>query len=115
MLVLSFAVEGAGNCAEIDGMPYVYARTALGAFVSPARCAHRGGPLHLATIAPGGTRMVCPWHEQATSTTRLIRKGIPAVRSGGRVTAVFPDRANALVRTGHRPLSPDLSRTDVAG
>ncbi|MGX7829187.1 Rieske 2Fe-2S domain-containing protein [Actinokineospora sp. 24-640] len=115
MLVLSFAVEGVGNCAEIDGMPYIYARTALGAFVSPARCAHRGGPLHLATIAPGDTRMVCPWHEQATATTRLISKGIPAVRSGGRVTAVFPSPADASTRTGHLPLSPDLCRAKAAG
>src|ERR1700712_3698198 len=60
MLVLSFAVEGADNCAEVDGVPYVYVRTAQGSMVTPALCVHRGGPLHLATAKSGGTFLVCP-------------------------------------------------------
>ena len=114
MLVVSFAVEGVGNCAEVAGVPYVYARTALGAFVSPARCAHRGGPLHLATIEPGDTRMVCPWHGRATSTRRLLTKGVPAVRSGGTVTAVFPVPPDTATVTTHRPISPELCRPRAA-
>ena len=50
MLVLTFAVEGVGNCAEVGGIPYVFARTTLGSFVFPAQCGHRGGPLHLAML-----------------------------------------------------------------
>lgn len=108
MLVLTFSVEGTGNCVEVGGTPYVYARTLRGSFVVPARCAHRGGPLHLATLADDGARMVCPWHEQATATARLIRKGIPAVRKGNTVTAVFPVHADTETATAHRPMSPDL-------
>ena len=108
MLVLSFAVEGTGNCVEVDGMPYVYARTARGSFVLPARCAHRGGPLHLAALDDAGGRMVCPWHEQVTSATRLIKRGMPAVRRGNKVTAVFPVAGDTAASTSHRPLSPDL-------
>lgn len=108
MLVLTFTVEGAGNCVEVAGMPYVYARTPRGSFVLPARCAHRGGPLHLATLDEAGDRLVCPWHEGRTSTTRLIRRGIPAVRRGNTVTAVFPVPADTDATTSHRPVSPDL-------
>jgi hypothetical protein len=108
MLVLTFAVEGTGNCVEVAGMPYVYARTPSGSFVLPARCAHRGGPLHLATLDATGARLVCPWHERTTLASRLIRKGIPAVRKGNTVTAVFPVPADTATTTNHRPISPDL-------
>jgi Rieske [2Fe-2S] domain len=118
MLVLTFAVEGAGNCVEVAGMPYVYARTPRGSFVLPARCKHRGGPLHLATLDHEGRRMVCPWHGRSTATSRLIREGIPAVRMGNVVTAVFPVRADTEVGTGYRPVSADLCAVrgrEVAG
>ncbi|GLW93438.1 Rieske (2Fe-2S) protein [Actinokineospora globicatena] len=115
MLVLIFAASGVGNCAEVGGVPYVYARTGRGAFVAPARCSHRGGPLHLATIDASGNRLLCPWHDQPTSMTRLLRKGIPAVRSGNRVTAVFAVAADTEVATSHRPLSPDLCGARRAG
>lgn len=110
MLVLTFAVEGAGNCVEVGGMPYVYARTEQGSFVLPARCPHRGGPLHLATIEGTSGRAVCPWHGRATSTARLRKKGIPAVRRGDTVTAVFPDPPDTETTRGYRPLSADLCK-----
>ncbi|WP_147268597.1 Rieske (2Fe-2S) protein [Sphaerisporangium album] len=106
MLVVNFAVEGAHNCVEVDGVPYVYARTAKGSFVMPALCPHRGGPLNLAEVDATGGRAVCPWHERATSITRLRRKGIPAVRRGNTVTAVLPVPADSEVTTTHRPMSP---------
>lgn len=115
MLVLSFAVAGVGNCVEVGGVPYVYARTARGSFVLPARCGHRGGPLHLATVDGSGARMLCPWHGQPTSMTRLIKKGIPAVRSRNTVTAVFPVPADTETATSHRPMSPDLCGSRAAG
>ncbi|MFC4584816.1 Rieske (2Fe-2S) protein [Sphaerisporangium corydalis] len=108
MLVLTFAAEGAGNCVEVGSVPYVYARTARGAFVLPARCSHRGGPLHLADLDKAGVRLVCPWHGAGISATRLIKKGIPAVRWGNTVTAVFPVPADTETSTGHLPLSRDL-------
>jgi len=107
MLVLRFAIEGVGNCVEVDSVPYVYARTAQGAFVLPASCPHRGGPLHLATLDRAG-RAVCPWHGRPTSTTRLINKGIPAVRRGNTVTAVFPVPEDTETALRYRPMSPDL-------
>jgi nitrite reductase/ring-hydroxylating ferredoxin subunit len=109
VLVLSFSVEGAGNCVEIDGYPYVYARTALGSFVLPARCAHRGGPLHLAGLDAEHALLICPWHERATPLRKILRTGIPAVRNGTTVTAVFPLPGDEARLVTHRPLSPDLS------
>lgn len=115
MFVLSFAVEGTGNAVEVGGVPYIYARTVLGSFVSPARCAHRGGPLHLATVDVERPRLVCPWHGGGTSATRLLRRGIPAVRRGDTVTAVFPVPAETTAVVAHLPLSADLCRARAAG
>jgi nitrite reductase (NADH) small subunit len=88
----------------------VYARTEVGSFVLPARCPHRGGPLNLATVAPDRARLVCPWHGRATSFTKSLRSGTPAVRRGDTVTAVFPCRADSPYALEHRPSSPDLRR-----
>ncbi len=107
MLVLTFSTDGVGNCVEVADRPYVFARTGLGSFVMPARCPHRGGPLHLGGLTDDG-RLVCPWHGRATSVRRMIRTGVPAVRRGTTVTAVFPDEDGTEHRTTHRPLSADL-------
>lgn len=109
MLVVSFAVTGRSNCVIVDGEPFVYARTALGAFVLPARCRHRGGPLHLARLERGKLRLVCPWHELRSSVAGCLRAGIPTVRRENRVTAVFLHAASTPYRLEHRPLSPDLA------
>ncbi|MET0763898.1 MAG: Rieske 2Fe-2S domain-containing protein [Blastococcus sp.] len=108
MLVVTFAVSGGGNCAIVGDAPYVYARTEAGSFVLPARCLHRGGPLNLAGLPGGSTRVVCPWHDRATSVTRLVRKGIPAVRRGDVVTAVFPEGPDTAHHLEHRPMSREL-------
>lgn len=108
MLVVTFAIDGVGNCVEVAGEPYVYARTKLGEFVLGAKCPHRGGPLHLAQVDGGRARLVCPWHEKGTSITKWLRSGIPAVRKGNSVTAVFPLPADTEHVIAHRPLSPGL-------
>ncbi|SRR6266571_6390253 len=109
MFVLTFAAAGRGNCAEIEGVPYVFARTSLGSFVMPARCAHRGGPLHLGDLDERGTRLVCPWHGGHTSVARMIKTAVPAVRTGNTVTAVFPDPADSGRAVTYRPLSAALT------
>jgi nitrite reductase (NADH) small subunit len=108
VLVVNFAVAGQDNCVVIDDEPFVYARTRLGTFVLSARCRHRGGPLHLARLERDEQRLVCPWHERRSSVARCLRAGIPSVRHGGRVTAVFPHAAGTRYVLQHRPLSPDL-------
>lgn len=108
MLVVTFAVEGAGNCVEVAGWPYMFARTRLGSFVLRARCPHRGGPLHLGAFELDGNRLICPWHGRANSVTRLIKTGVPAVRRGTRVTAVFPGDGGVAYEIGYRPVSADL-------
>lgn len=113
MLVVTFAAGGAGNCVVVAGRAYVFARSPRGPFVLPANCPHRGGPLHLADFGADGSRLVCPWHGRLTSVTRWLRDGIPAVRRGHVVTAVFdvpPETAYTLER---RPLSGSLSRVDA--
>ncbi|MFC0861736.1 Rieske 2Fe-2S domain-containing protein [Sphaerimonospora cavernae] len=109
MPVVTFAVEGRDNCVVLGDASYVYARTKLGSFVLSARCPHRGGPLNLAEFEPGRSRLICPWHERATSVTKAIKAGVPAVRRGNRVTAVFPDTAGTEYVLEHRPLSPALT------
>ncbi|MFI9200068.1 Rieske 2Fe-2S domain-containing protein [Streptomyces sp. NPDC053048] len=107
MPVVTFSVAGPGNCVEVAGTPFVYARTPEGSFVMPATCPHRGGPLHLAGVTPQRNRLVCPWHERKVSLSRL-RQEVPAVRSGDRVTAVITGPAEAEITWQHKPLSPDL-------
>jgi nitrite reductase (NADH) small subunit len=108
MYVVKIATVGRGNCAEIGRIPYVYASTEFGNFVLPARCPHRGGPLHLAKVEAESFRLICPWHGRANSATRAARHGPPAVRRGDRVTIVFPGDAPDECAIVHRPLSPDL-------
>lgn len=111
MHVVRVATAGLGNCAEVNRIPYVYASTELGKFVLPARCPHRGGPLHLATVAPGSHRLICPWHGRASSVTRAAQHGLPAVRRGNEVAIVFPGDASDECSITYRPLSADLRFT----
>jgi len=110
MLAVTISTGGLGNCVEVAGIPYVYADGVIGEFVLPASCPHRGGPLHLASVEPGTSRLICPWHGRATSVTRAVRHGIPAVRNQDRVTIVLPVEESASVRIGHRPVSEQLCR-----
>lgn len=113
MPVVSFSVAGNGNCAVIAGVPYVYVTVRGAGFVLRARCPHRGGPLHLATLTANGARLVCPWHGGTVSVARQ-RGEIPAVRAGDRVTAVFrdvPEHGDASLE--YRPLSQDLAGSTV--
>ena len=109
MPVVTFAVEGRENCVTAGAESYMYARTAHGSFVLPVRCPHRGGPLNLAAFEPGRTRLLCPWHGRATSVTKAIKAGIPAVRRGNTVTAVFADTTPVSYPLEHRPVSKPLS------
>ncbi|AUG77907.1 hypothetical protein CFP65_3100 [Kitasatospora sp. MMS16-BH015] len=109
MPVVNFAVEGRDNCVTIGDSAYVYARTEHGSFVLSANCPHRGGPLNLAEFEPGRTRLVCPWHDRATSVTKAIKAGLPSVRRGDRVTAVLPDPEGLGYTLQHRPLSTGLT------
>jgi nitrite reductase (NADH) small subunit len=103
VLVVKFAATGGDNCVVVDGCPLFYARTELGSFVMPARCRHRGGPLHLARFDPGLGVLVCPWHERLTSVHKALTAGIPAVRRGSTVTAVLSTEATARLAHEHRP------------
>ncbi|WP_405788000.1 Rieske 2Fe-2S domain-containing protein [Streptomyces sp. NBC_01367] len=123
MPVVSFPVAGRENCVVVAGTAYVYATVGGRGFVMNASCPHRGGPLHLAGVTPDAGRLICPWHDRKTSAARL-RAEIPAVRTGSRVTAVFPDRpARAATATAgvcggtsreYRPLSAELARPGAA-
>jgi nitrite reductase (NADH) small subunit len=109
MLVLTFSLAGKNNCVTVAGAPYIYARTKAGSFLLPARCPHRGGPLHLATFESTGDRLICPWHGRANPVTRARTAGLPVTRRGNVVTAVFPHPAGTSHDTTHRPVSPELA------
>jgi nitrite reductase/ring-hydroxylating ferredoxin subunit len=111
VLVVSFSTVGRHNCVVVEGEPFVFARSRLGAFVLPARCRHRGGPLHLAALERDRPRLICPWHERRSSVARCLSSGIPAVRRTSTVTAVLPYAAGTPYKLGHRPLSADLALT----
>lgn len=111
MPVVTISTSGVGNCAEVAGAPYVYVEAALGSFVLPATCPHRGGPLHLATVEPGRSRLVCPWHGRSIGVSKAATRGLPAVRTGDRVTIVFPGDADTSVSIKHLPLSDALCPT----
>ncbi len=57
----------------------------------PARCPHRGGPLHLATVEHGahGAVLVCPWHGTSLPFRALLRRAVATVRSGDIVHGVI--------------------------
>jgi len=57
----------------------------------PARCPHRGGPLHLATVENGanGAVLVCPWHGTSLPFRALKRRAVATVRSGDIVHGVI--------------------------
>lgn len=110
MLAVTFGVGGKRNCVVVAGRPYVFVRSERGAFVLPAGCPHRGGPLHLGEFTPDGARLVCPWHGRASSISRFLRNGVPAVRRGDIVTAVFDVGSDTGYSLERRPLSDSLCR-----
>jgi hypothetical protein len=55
-----------------------------------AKCAHRGGPLHLGQLDAGQTRIVCPMHFLATPVAALKRTAVPAIVRSDQVVAVLP-------------------------
>lgn len=110
MLVLTFAAHGENNCVTVAGKPYIYAHTRRGSFVITARCPHRGGPLNLAAFEDGSPpRLICPWHERSTSVGRQLKSGIPVVRRGSVVTAIFPHPAGTPYEMKHVPVTSELA------
>lgn len=109
MLVVRFAATGSGNCARVEGKPYVFARNKLGSFVMLAQCGHRSGPLHLGELEENSSRLVCPWHGMTVPVSHHRNVGVPAVRMGNAVWAVFDADPSAKWSTGYKPLSAALS------
>jgi nitrite reductase/ring-hydroxylating ferredoxin subunit len=68
----------------------------------PARCPHRGGPLHFAAVEhrAQGVVLVCPWHGTPVPLRALNRRAAATVQSGDLVRAVIdaPGGAELVVR-----------------
>ena len=64
-------------------------------YISPAKCSHRGGPLHMGEKSSKENCIRCPWHGLATSEKSMERRSLPAVRVGTRWRAKLPE-ASAL-------------------
>lgn len=95
MLMLEFDSERY-NYICLDGEPYFVFKLPGGRMaVLPDRCPHRGGPLHLGTSDCKKYTLTCPWHETVFLQRALMRKAIPAVTLGRRITALFPVAATA--------------------
>lgn len=93
------------NAIEVGDELYMFLDAGDPALV-PARCPHRGGPLHFATVEDRaqGVVLVCPWHGTAVPLRALKRRAAATVQSGDRVRAVIdaPDGAELVVR--HIPI-----------
>ena len=72
----------------------------------PARCPHRGGPLHFATVEPRaqGVVLVCPWHGTPVPLRALRRRAVATVQSGHRVRAVIEAPAEEQIIVRHIPV-----------
>jgi nitrite reductase (NADH) small subunit len=81
--------ESEANFVATDAGNYFLWRDELGvAYMLPADCPHRGGPLWLGTLDDG--RIRCPWHESLVSQRSLERRALPTVVNRTNVTTIAP-------------------------
>jgi nitrite reductase/ring-hydroxylating ferredoxin subunit len=77
----------------------------------PARCPHRGGPLHFAAVEQraSGAVLICPWHGSAIPLRALRRRAVAMVQSGHQVRAVIDAPAGVTPIVRHIPIrfAPD--------
>lgn len=77
----------------------------------PARCPHRGGPLHFAAVEQraSGAVLICPWHGSAVPLRALRRRAVAMVQSGHQVRAVIdaPAGVTPVVRNIPIRFAPD--------
>ncbi|MFO0562393.1 MAG: Rieske 2Fe-2S domain-containing protein [Polyangiales bacterium] len=94
------------NALEVGGELYVFLSERDPALV-PARCPHRGGPLHVARVEDGakGPALVCPWHESKVPVRALRARALATVQVGDQVRAVVEAPADAPVYVRHVPVS----------
>jgi len=89
------------NAIEAGEELYMFLEAEAATLV-PARCPHRGGPLHFATVEDRaqGTVLICPWHGSAVPLRALHRRAAATVQSGDHVRAVIdvPEGAELIVR-----------------
>ncbi len=79
------------NYVMVGDEPFFLFETASDkAVICPDRCPHRGGPLHLGTRDCGTHALTCPWHHMVFMEGALVRRGVPSVSTGSRISAVFP-------------------------
>lgn len=90
------------NAIEVGEERYMFLGAGEAALV-PARCPHRGGPLHFAAVEERahGPVLVCPWHGTPVPLRALRRRAVAAVQSGPHVRAVIdvPEGAELVVRS----------------
>lgn len=80
------------------------------AYMLPAVCPHRGGPLHLGLLNPSCKAIVCPLHDTPISVGWLRRNGLPLImRRNGCGTVVVPDGSEPC-RLSKRNLRDEQSK-----
>jgi nitrite reductase (NADH) small subunit len=93
------------NAVEVGEDLYMFLDAGDPALVA-ARCPHRGGPLHFATLEERaqGAVLVCPWHGTPVPLRALKRRAVATVQSGHRVRAVIDAPAGAEPIVRHIPI-----------
>lgn len=94
------------NALEVGDELYVFLSERDPALV-PARCPHRGGPLHVATVEDTGKgpALVCPWHESKVPVRALRARALATVQVGDQVRAVVEAPVEVPVYARHVPVS----------
>jgi nitrite reductase (NADH) small subunit len=73
----------------------------------PAKCPHRGGPLHLGEFDAGRTCIRCPWHQGNVKISALTKQELPLVSARGVTTVVLEgDGACASILRRRMPKEP---------
>jgi hypothetical protein len=93
------------NALEVGDELYLFLDADDAALI-PARCPHRGGPLHLATPkdTARGPVLVCPWHGTPIPLRALRRRAVATVQSGPLVRAVVEAAPELPLTIRHLPV-----------
>jgi nitrite reductase/ring-hydroxylating ferredoxin subunit len=83
-------LEAEQNFIEDRQHAFMLLRTESGELEAvPAKCPHRGGPLHLGSYDAQKQCIRCPWHQSDVKLSTLRARALPLVSARGVTTVVL--------------------------